>query len=83
MAKLEVPIQVNLPDDWIEQIIDRLRNDPDADWVEVIRCKDCKWYELPSHRITENCVRWWKNNGVLLPIKPTDFCSYGERREDD
>ena len=51
--------------------------------TEIIRCKDCKWYELPSHRITENCVKWWKNNGVLLPIKPTDFCSYWERREDD
>lgn len=31
MAKLEVPIQINLPDDWVEQIVERLRNDPDAD----------------------------------------------------
>ena len=41
MAKLVVPIQINLPDDWIEQIVDRLRNDPDADWTEVVRCGDC------------------------------------------
>ena len=82
MAKLEVPIQVNLPDDWIEQIIDRLRNDPDADWVEVIRCKDCKWYEFPNYKISENCVRWMKSNGILLPIKPDNYCSYAERREE-
>ena len=59
-------------DEWINNL-------PSAQ-PEIIRCKDCKWYELPSHRITENCVKWWKNNGVLLPIKPTDFCSYGERK---
>ena len=41
MAEIKVPIQVNLPDDWIEQIVNRLRNDPDAEWVEVTRCKDC------------------------------------------
>ena len=49
---------------------------------EIVRCKDCKWYELPSHKITENCVRWMKSNGILLPIKPNDYCSYAERREE-
>lgn len=49
---------------------------------EIIRCKDCKWYELPSHRIFENCVRWMESNGILLPIKPDDFCSRAERRID-
>ena len=44
MAEIKVPIQVNLPDDWVEQIVDRLRNDPDAEWVEIIRCKDCKHF---------------------------------------
>ena len=37
MAEIKVPIQVNLPDDWVEQIVDRLRNDPDAEWVETRR----------------------------------------------
>lgn len=44
MANITVPIQVNLPDDWVDQIVNRLRNDPDADWVDVTRCKDCKFY---------------------------------------
>ena len=51
--------------------------------LDIIHCKDCIWYELPSHRITENCVRWMKSNGVLLPIKPDDFCSRAERITDE
>ena len=50
---------------------------------EIIHCKDCRWYELPSHKISENCVRWMKSNGILLPIKPDDFCSRAERRTDE
>ncbi len=50
---------------------------------QIIHCKDCIWYELPSHKITENCVRWMKSNGILLPIKPDDFCSRAERRTDE
>lgn len=41
---------------------------------ELIRCKDCKWYD---------------NIGCALIIvdeedrpKPDDFCSYGERKEE-
>lgn len=59
----------------------RLEDMPSAQ-PEIIRCKDCKWYELPSHKITENCVRWMKRNSILLPIKPNDYCSYAERREE-
>ena len=50
---------------------------------EIIHCKDCIWYELPSHKISENCVRWMKSNGILLPIKPDDFCSRAERRTNE
>ena len=46
----------------------------DANRIEVIRCKDCKWYD---------------NIGCALIIvdeedrpKPDDFCSYGERKEE-
>ena len=49
---------------------------------EIIHCKDCIWYELPSHKIYENCVRWMKSNCILLPIKPDDYCGYAERRTD-
>lgn len=63
--------------------IRKIEDIPIVDAVPVIRCKDCKWYELPSHKITKNCVRWMKSNGILLSIEPNDYCSYGEIREDE
>ena len=51
-----------------ERCMDDIQN---ADVVEVVRCKDCKYYEP---------------NGVcaninFLSVKPNDFCSYAERTE--
>ena len=43
----------------------------------LVRCKDCKHYEDHKRKIYENCVR----DGRVTPMKPDDFCSYGERRE--
>ena len=71
MAEIKVPIQVNLPDDWIEQIIERLRNDPEAEWVEIVHCKDCKWKQGAE------CVRF-----AEIRVFPNDFCSRAERREE-
>lgn len=80
MAEITVPIQVNLPEDWLEQIIERLKNDPEAEWVNVVRCKDCKHYYYADNRISQeqrySCAldgdRW----------TPDSFCSYAERREE-
>ena len=49
MANITVPIQVNLPDDWIEQIVSRLQNDPESEWAEIVRCKDCKHYKTTGN----------------------------------
>ena len=72
MAEIKVPIQVNLPDDWVEQIVDRLRNDPDAEWVEIIRCKDC------AKR--EHC-----RTSTVWAVAPNDdwYCADAERRTDE
>ena len=48
-----------------------------ASCVEVVRCKDCKYYEIHRPKVLENCER----NGHLIPMSLYDFCSYGERRE--
>ena len=74
MAEIKVPIQVNLPDDWVEQIVNRLRNDPEAEWVEIIRCKDCKhWREGTAFSYCDKLY----GMGVL----DEDYCSFAERRE--
>ena len=52
---------------------------PTADVVEVVRCKECKHYEIHRPSVTLNCER----EGKLIPMNPTDFCSYGVRKEGD
>lgn len=48
-----------------------LQMTPTADVVEVVRCKDCKFYSVNGH-----C-------GVLGFCEPDEFCSRGERRKDN
>lgn len=47
------------------------------DLVEVVRCKDCKWWNYG-----EDCVRHTEDTmGYTISTTAYDFCSYGERRE--
>ena len=43
MANISIPITINLPDDWKEQILERVKQD--GDWVLVTRCEDCFWHQ--------------------------------------
>ena len=51
--------------------------------VEVVRCKDCNYYK-PQHKsahwhnVTLYCCR-----SAAVKVKPDDFCSYGERKDDE
>ena len=67
-------------EDWCDicdyaYLIDEMKKVPTVDAVEVVRCKDCKFY--------------WKNSVMtdvpLCLASPKDdaFCSEGERREDE
>ena len=79
MAEIKVPIQVNLPDDWVEQIVNRLRNDPEAEWVEIIRCRDCKYGEQDE-------IGRWYCRGLGCQMGDDDgngFCSDAESEESD
>lgn len=43
----------------------------DTDFVNVVRCKDCKYWNGQTKGCVRNpCVEAWRKN---------DFCSYGER----
>lgn len=62
-----------------------------ADFVEVVRCKDCKYYnpnysrfesdtpynrcEHPAQQFDVECYDMW------LETNPDDFCSYGTPKE--
>lgn len=49
-----------------------------VDAVEVVRCKDCEYYEA------EECVNPYifMSDGAHLYTGINDFCSYGERKEE-
>lgn len=67
-------IKILMPDDWVEQIVNRLRNDPDAEWVEIVRCKDCK------HTDEDGVCQ--SSKGLAIQ-DDDDFCSHAERRTDE
>lgn len=50
---------------------------PTADVVEVVRCKDCKWWDNEDD--AERCTH--KYNAMWA--KPDEYCSYGERADND
>lgn len=52
-----------------------------ADVVEVVRCKDCVWWEAREHLGTiGKCEN--SHNGLWNEYTyACDFCSYGERKE--
>jgi hypothetical protein len=47
-------------------------NAPTVDAVPVVRCKDCKHYDIGG-----SCIICG-----FQSRKPDDFCSYGERKDD-
>lgn len=61
-------------------VIDVIDEQPAANVVEVVRCKDCKyWIEIGEFGDGE-CGHLM---GLFDVAKPDDFCSYGERRISD
>lgn len=56
---------------------------PTAAVVKVVRCKDCKWYDLtdPCGTLTPNAHRC--KRVTRLWMEDDAYCSYGERREDE
>lgn len=58
---------------------------PTADVVEVVRCKDCKYCEhcYPVKAIGGEAVEGWFCKTRKRCMLPDDFCSYGERKEDE
>lgn len=56
-------------------VIEIIKNAPTADVVEVVRCKDCKCYELMKSNNKHFC------NEFGGYITENDFCSRGEKRK--
>ncbi len=76
MASISVPITVNLPDNWLEMLFDRAKED--GVFLPVIRCKDCKWYGLEGCPVTivEDAI-----DGETIKPSEDDYCSFAEFKE--
>ena len=88
-----IPAQ-SIADDLKAYFIQMLRN---ADFVQVVRCKNCKYYKsycdkyksFCAYHITEydkhngECSYIGKRTGVFNEVNETDFCSYAEWSESD
>ena len=68
-----------------DDIAEMLQNFPAADVRPVVLCCDCKHFQInvsPSGYLPQGvpegeCRHWCR------PTDPTDFCSYGEKREEN
>lgn len=56
---------------------------PSADVVEVVRCRDCKYYKNGKHftdiKFCQRLPYYAEKGG--LNTADNDYCSYGERKE--
>ena len=58
---------------WSEtEIVLTINDAKTVDAVEVVRCKDCRYLHQDSNGLW--CFNNYENN-----LQPDDFCSYGER----
>lgn len=63
----------------VQWCLSELRDYLYHDMVEVVRCKDCKHYDMGV------CLKIYSDGNVHSVAwqkrKPEDFCSYGERKD--
>lgn len=50
-----------------------------CDTQEVVRCKDCKYYQDNNNGYPHNECKWCKDETP----NAYDFCSYGERKDEE
>lgn len=79
-ALLSAFVLADCPFTDFEDAFEMVQNAPAADVVPVVRCKDCK-YEISTQSIRESTGRHWCQY-KLQPCNADDFCSYGEKREE-
>lgn len=75
--KLNLLLGISDRDIYAKYMLDRM---PTIDAVPVVRCKDCKHYDMGV------CLKIYSDGNAHPEAwqsrKPDDFCSYGERKDD-
>ena len=77
MAKYQEPYKQST----ILGVVSTIENAPTADVVEVVRCKDCKFWGIPHANDIEKSHYCCRDNMWCMPLRfADDYCSYGERK---
>jgi hypothetical protein len=63
----------------VEQMMHHYLRKAAEDIVKVVRCKDCKRYVENKEAFVTYCKRGLRD----VYAKPDDFCSYGERKDNE
>lgn len=64
----------------VQDAIQRIKNAPTVDAVEVVRCKNCKHWTYDNYHKHHYCANKF---GLRYVCPENNFCSYGERRSDE
>lgn len=64
------------------EILDLLEAVSTVDAVEVVRCKDCKFYK-DSPMGGKGCHTHFNGRTEFIPKNDNDFCSYGGKKIDE
>ena len=61
--------------EWLANVV---RNAPTVDAVEVVRCKNCQYWN-PRYETMGMCM---KHNSIVTFTKPDFFCAWGKDKND-
>lgn len=64
----------NITDEQLDEYAEEFMNDDDNTIVEIVRCKDCKYWD-------SDCI--WCNLWGNTQEYGNGFCSYGERKDNE
>ena len=83
MATIKAQIELDVTDEQFSEAVERtLKNNPD--FVLVVRCKDCKYWEHMEDGMGDCTNGAFHLDGHPDPTMAfNDYCSRGERRTDN
>lgn len=63
----------------LDELINRIFSAPTVDAVEIVRCRDCKYW----WHANEMCIhpKYVTGRVVVVEAQKDHFCGYGERKE--
>ena len=64
-----------------KMFVELLKQAPTADVVEVVRCKDCKFYTFRSQSVRWSPKKPCCTRKACVTVSENDFCSFGVRKE--